>query len=515
MTEDSAAAGQTFDLLVIGGGINGAGIARDAAGRGLSVCLCEQGDLAQHTSSASTKLIHGGLRYLEQFDFGLVRHALQEREILLQSAPHIVRPLQFILPHHRGLRPRWMIRLGLFLYDHLGPRQRLPASGAVDLRRHPAGTVLQSRYRRGFVYSDCRVQDARLVVLAAMDAQRRGARVLTRTRCTVLRRHGDHWTATLRDERSGQETALNAACVVNAAGPWVDQVRRLPGKGRGDAHIRFVKGSHIVVPRLFDHDDAYLFQIGDGRVLFAIPFERSFTLLGTTDVELQEIPPRVRITPAETDYICRAASEYFRRPVTPDQVVWSYSGIRPLYDDAARQASAVTRDYRLELDDAGPPMLSVYGGKITTHRRLAEQALQLLSRVMAVPGAPWTATSRLPGGDLPDADLPRFRQRCRERWPGLPGDLLGEYAENYGTCIDRLLQDCASVDDLGTPFGGGLYQRELEYLMDREYAVTAEDVVWRRSKRGLGMDREQIQRLDEWMEHRRAIRKTASRPTGR
>ncbi|WP_321528152.1 glycerol-3-phosphate dehydrogenase [Sedimenticola selenatireducens] len=492
-----------FDLLVIGGGINGVGVARDAAGRGLKVCLCEKDDLARHTSSASTKLIHGGLRYLEQYDFRLVHHALREREVLLRNAPHIIHPIRFVLPHNESLRPIWMIRLGLFLYDHLGGRRQLPGSRRVMLEQHVAGRALKEVYRTGFEYSDCWVQDARLVVLNAMDAAARGAEVLTHTRCVALSRGPTHWKATLRNERDGSSRTLTARAVVNAAGPWVEQVLESGVTTEHVRGIRFVKGSHIVVPRLFEHDYAYIFQHRDGRVLFAIPFEGEFTLLGTTDIELDTLPEKNRITPEEVAYICQAVSEYFMRPVQPSDVVWSFSGVRPLYDDAASDASRVTRDYNLHLDCDQAPILSIYGGKITTYRRLAEEVLDLLSDSLEIRGTAWTETSQLPGGDIPDADFDRFLVGCTAAYPWLSPTQLRTYAGLYGTRIHQLLAGCDAEEELGLHFGGGLFEREVRYLITQEYAESAEDIVWRRTKRGLRMSSEDIARLDRWLLERR------------
>ncbi|WP_260295866.1 glycerol-3-phosphate dehydrogenase [Sedimenticola hydrogenitrophicus] len=494
-----------FDLLVIGGGINGVGVARDAAGRGMQVYLCEKDDLAQHTSSASTKLIHGGLRYLEYYDFKLVRHALQEREVLLRTAPHIIHPMRFILPHHQALRPKWMIRIGLFLYDHLGGRKLLPSSNGVDLRRHPAGAALKSSYRAGFEYSDCWVHDARLVVLSARDAQLRGATVKTHTRCISLARHPSHWEATLRDERNGVVTRVQARAVVNAAGPWVEQVLAsgvAVGRTKG---VRFVKGSHIVVPKLFDHEYAYIFQHADGRVLFAIPFEQDYTLLGTTDIELASLPDKSEITPDEVEYICQAVSEYFSKPVRSADVVWSFSGVRPLYDDAASNASKVTRDYNLHLDRGHldreqAPILSIFGGKITTYRKLAEEVLDLLSGCLPIEGGAWTAESNLPGGDMADADFRHFLAMAQKRYPELPEALIAHYVGHYGTDLHLLLAGCRQLIDLGLHFGNQLYEQEVRYLMRYEFAESAEDVVWRRTKQGMGMTPEQIAALDEWMQ---------------
>ena len=487
------------DLLVVGGGINGAGIARDAAGRGLSVLLCEKDDLAQHTSSASTKLIHGGLRYLENYDFSLVRHALKEREVLLRMAPHIIWPLRFVLPHHEALRPAWLIRIGLFLYDHIGGRKALPSSRSIDLRAHPAGTPLKERYTRGFEYSDCWVQDARLVVINAMDARSRGADIRTRTRCVGLERHADEWIAELRDERAGDTFKVKARALVNAAGPWVEQVLRMDRTGGTHKRMRLVKGSHIVVPRLFDHPYPYIFQHEDGRVLFAVPYERDFTLLGTTDLELGQVPERAEIGDDEIAYICRAVDEYLERPVTPEDVVWSYSGVRPLYDDAAGNASKVTRDFVLELDTKGAPVLSVFGGKITTYRELAQQAMHLLRRPMGIRAGDWTAGTPLPGGEMEDADFDRFLAGCRRAYAWLPGELLRDYARNYGSRINTLLAGCDRTEGLGLDFGGGLYEREVAYLMDQEFARTAEDVLWRRSKKGLRVSKAGAEALGRWM----------------
>ena len=491
---------KAVDLLVIGGGINGAGIARDAAGRGLDVLLCEKDDLAAHTSSASTKLIHGGLRYLEQREFRLVRHSLAEREVLLRSAPHIIRPLRFVLPHHAGLRPWWLIRLGLFLYDHLGGRASLPPCATVDLGRHPSGRALKDRYRRGFEYSDCWVQDARLVVLNARDARARGAEIRTRTECVSLARRGARWEATLVDGAAGRRLAVSARAVVNASGPWVDKTLGLEvGAGAGHG-VRLVKGSHIVVRKMFDHPYPYIFQGGDGRVLFAIPFEEDYTLLGTTDVEIDADPGPVAIGAEEVDYLCAAANEYFEAPLSPRDVVWSYSGIRPLFDDRARNASEVTRDYALQLDRGPPPMLSVYGGKITTCRKLAEQAVDLLSGPLGFERGAWTHDAPLPGGDIPDADIGGFAARCAERYPWLPEPLLRHYASHYGTEIHALLAGRESVEDLGEHFGAELHAAEVEFLVEHEWARTPDDILWRRTKRGLRMSEDGVRRLRAFLE---------------
>jgi glycerol-3-phosphate dehydrogenase len=488
-----------FDLLVIGGGINGVGVARDAAGRGLQVYLCEKDDLAQHTSSASTKLIHGGLRYLELYDFKLVRHALQEREVLLRSAPHIIHPMRFILPHHKALRPQWMIRIGLFLYDHLGGRKLLPPSKGVSLKNHVAGLLLKEEYSAGYEYSDCWVHDARLVVLSAMDAEAHGATIRTHTRCISLIRHDNHWCATLKDERDGRTFEVQAKIVVNAAGPWVEKVLDLAVSTKVSHGIRFVKGSHIVVPKLFDHGYAYIFQHTDGRVLFAIPFEQNYTLLGTTEIELDILPKKVAIDQDEITYICRAVSEYFRKPIDPKTVVWSFSGVRPLYDDAASNASKVTRDYNLHLEQKQAPILSIYGGKITTYRKLAEEVMDMLSECMEIQGAAWTSSSHLPGGDIANSNFSFFLSQCSRRYPWMNKNLLLHYTGHYGTRIHQLLDGCLSEADLGVHFGGALYEREVRYLKNHEYAERAEDILWRRTKQGLRLTAEEVGTLETWL----------------
>ena len=490
----------SVDLLVIGGGINGTGIARDAAGRGLDVLLCETDDLGAHTSSASTKLIHGGLRYLEQREFRLVRHSLQEREVLLRNAPHIIWPLRFVLPHHAGLRPWWTIRLGLFVYDHLGGRELLPPCASVDLARHASGRGLKRGYRRAVEYSDCWVQDSRLVVLNARDARVRGAEVRTRTECVSLARRASRWEATLVDRVTGSRSAVSARGVVNASGPWVGKTLDLETGAEASHHVRLVKGSHIVVRKLFDHPFPYIFQSGDGRVLFAIPFEEDYTLLGTTDVEIEADPGPVSITPEEVGYICATANEYFETPISPDDVVWSYSGIRPLFDDHAENASEVTRDYVLHVRRGPAPLLSVYGGKITTCRRLAEQAVDLLAEPLAFDARAWTRDAPLPGGDIPGADIGGFTQRCTARYPWLPERLLRHYVRHYGTDIHTLLAGCASIDDLGEHFGAGLHAAEVDFLVEHEWARTPDDILWRRTKKGLTMPSDGKHRLRNFLE---------------
>lgn len=493
------------DVLVVGGGINGVGIARDLAGRGLKVVLAERDDLAAHTSSASTKLIHGGLRYLEYYEFGLVRKSLAERELLLRAAPHIMWPLRFVMPHDASMRPVWMIRIGLFLYDHLAKREWLPASGTLDLRTHPVGAPLHDRYTSGFVYSDGWVDDARLVVLNAMDAAARGATVLTRCPCVQVQRHGPGWLATLQPE-GGAALTVQARAVVNAAGPWASQFLRERAHQHSARQLRLVKGSHIVVPRMFDHDHAYLFQNPDKRIIFAIPYERDFTLIGTTDVEVQGDPGQARIAGDEIAYLCAQASRYFERPVTPADVVWSYSGVRPLLDDESGSASAVTRDYLLEYDDPAPggaPMLTVWGGKLTTFRKLAEEASDELVKRLGERRATWTATAFFPGGDLsafigapqrPDTDMRRFVEVLAQKYPQLPAALRERWARAYGSRVPLLLE----AGTLGAEVAPGLFEAELDYLHQHEWARSADDVLWRRSKLGLHYSAAQREAVARW-----------------
>ncbi|MFN3433077.1 MAG: glycerol-3-phosphate dehydrogenase [Sphingomonas sp.] len=490
------------DLLVVGGGINGTGIARDAAGRGLSVLLVEQDDLAAHTSSASTKLIHGGLRYLEYGEFRLVREALIERERLLGIAPHIIWPLDFVLPQAHSPRPAWMVRLGLFLYDHLGGRRRLPGTRTIDLARDGRGSGLKPGAGRAFVYADCWVEDSRLVVLNARDAAARGATIRTRTRLTGATRDGDRWQATIADA-AGTRT-VTARALVNAAGPWVAELlAHLPGTHH-DRGVRLVKGSHIVVPKLYDGEHAFLLQNPDRRVVFAIPYERDFTLIGTTDQPWQGPPGPARIDAEETAYLCAAANLYFARAIAPADIVWTYSGIRPLYDDHAANASAVTRDYVLDLDAEGgaAPLLSIFGGKITTYRRLAEHALAKLAPAFPAAGGDWTATAPLPGGDF--ADIDALLARLGAHYPALPATLLRRLARAYGTDAAVLLGEARDPADLGRHFGADLYAREIDWLVAREWATSAEDILYRRSKLGLHLPAGTAEAIDAYLAARAA-----------
>ena len=481
------------DVLVIGGGINGCGIARDAAGRGFSVYLAEMDDLASGTSSRSTKLVHGGLRYLEHYEFRLVREALREREVLWRNAPHIIRPMRFVLPHHGGLRPAWMLRLGLFAYDHLGGREKLPPARTLDLRNDPAGGPLRPEFDRGFEYSDCWVDDARLVVLNARDAADRGARIATRTRVVAARPAEGGWAVDLEDQASRRRFTLRARLVVNAAGPWVDRVRG-ESFGRDGHAVRLVQGSHIVVPRLFDDPRSYLFQNADGRIVFAIPYEEDFTLIGTTDLDYRGDPGRVEITPDEAGYLCEAASAYFATPVRPASVVWSYSGVRPLLDDGASKAQEATRDYVLRSEDGAAPLVSVLGGKITTYRRLAEAALGEIETRLGRRGPAWTATAPLPGGDFDADGFDALVADLSRAHPRLATAEATRLVRLYGTRAAAVLGD-----DPGPNLGAGLTEAELHHLVDREWARSAEDVLWRRTKCGLRMTEAQRARVTQVM----------------
>ncbi len=491
-----------YDMVVIGGGINGAGIARDAAGRGLRVMLCEKDDIAQHTSSASTKLIHGGLRYLEHYDFLLVRHALQEREVLLRAAPHIIWPLRFILPHHNALRPKWLIRLGLFLYDHIGGRKLLPKSHSVNLAEHETGKALKSTYNSGFEYSDCWVQDARLVTLNVMDAAARGCDVRVRTEVTDLVRKDGSWVVHLKDHFSNKKNKVSARLVVNASGPWVEKTLDLDEQHDSKHGVRLVKGSHVVVPKLFDHPYTYIFQNADNRVLFAVPYENDFTLLGTTDVEVNDEPGKESIEQKEVDYICNAVSEYFDKPIDPSTVVWTYSGVRPLYDDASENASKVTRDYKLDFDvRKNAPVLSVYGGKITTYRKLAEEVVDMTRTHLTTSTGEWTADEHLPGGDIPNADFDAFVTEQRKAYGWLDEVVFNDYARNYGTLMGQLIGTARSMSELGEHFGGPLYQSEVDYLVKHEWARSAEDILWRRTKKGLHTPKGTDEKLQAYIDN--------------
>jgi len=495
------------DLLIVGGGINGAGIARDAAGRGLSVVLCEQGDLAGYTSSASTKLIHGGLRYLEYYEFRLVREALFERERLLNSAPHIIWPLRFILPHEKGIRPAWFVRLGLFLYDHLAPRKKLPGTETIHLTRHPAGQALKPGFDTAFVYSDCWVEDSRMVALNALDAFEKGADIRVRTKLTAARRVGKIWVATLQNVETGETQEVRAKAIVNAGGPFVADVLNSKLGLNTTKNVRLVKGSHIVTPKLFDTEQAFILQNTDKRIVFAIPYQEKFTLIGTTDIPVESVPDRkVEISPDEVQYLCNVVNHFFKKQVTPADVVWSYSGVRPLFDDGSSNASAVTRDYVFDMDapEGQAPVLSIFGGKITTFRKLAEHALEELKAFFPDMKPSWTENAKMPGGDIIDADFGKFLATIRQRWPFLPEPVAHRLARAYGTRILDLMGEARSMADLGEDFGAGLTAAEVDYLMRHEWARTAEDVLWRRSKLGLHVPAGAAAKIDAYMTRQKA-----------
>ncbi len=489
------------DILVIGGGINGCGVARDAAGRGYSVFLAEMSDLASGTSSFSTKLIHGGLRYLEYYEFRLVRESLMEREVLWRSAPHIIWPMRFVLPYAKGLRPAWLIRLGLFLYDHIGGRKLLPPTKTLDMRSDAAGKPLKPLFTRAFEYSDGWVNDARLVVLNARDAADRGAVIRTRTKVVGARRDEELWTVTVEDLRSGTVEEIKARMIVNAAGPWVDHV--LSGAvGRNDVHnVRLVQGSHIVVPKKYDDPRAYFFQNKDGRIIFAIPYEDEFTLIGTTDRDYEGDPHEAEISAAEITYLCDAASEYFAKPVKPEDIVWTYSGVRPLYDDGATKAQEATRDYVLKSEggDGLAPIINIFGGKITTYRRLAEHMIEKIEGFLGEKGKSWTAKAVLPGGDFFDIGFDAQVKRLKASYGFLDIALARRLTRLYGTRAATMLGLAQSHSDLGKKFGPDLYEAEIRYLIAHEWAVTAEDILWRRTKRGLTLTREEASKLEEYM----------------
>jgi glycerol-3-phosphate dehydrogenase len=500
---------QIYDVAIIGGGINGCGIARDAAGRGLSVYLCEQADLASGTSSAATKLIHGGLRYLEHLEFRLVREALMEREVLWRMAPHIIWPLRFVLPYHKGLRSAWLLRLGLFLYDHLGGRELLPPTATLDLTRDIVGQPLKpGQYSIGFEYSDCWVDDARLVVLNARDAAERGATIRTRTKAVAAERSADGWRLTTLDRRTGRSgDMVEAKILVNAAGPWVGEVLAIANGANGPAHIRLDQGSHIVVPKLYDHDRCYIFQNADKRIIFAIPYEHDFTLIGTTERDYAGDPSAVKTTPEEIEYLCASANDYFKAAISPAKVVWTYSGVRPLYDDGASEAQAATRDYVLELDDTGAPMLSIFGGKITTYRRLAQHALDKLAPYLpatARASRDWSGHRPLPGGDFPVQGFDALVDELGREYPWLERQYCRRLARAYGTRTRRVLHGATTWSSLGRDFGNGLTEAEVTYLMREEWAEEASDVIWRRSKLGLRLSPAQIADLESFMAQQRA-----------
>lgn len=492
-----------FDLLVIGGGINGCGIARDAAGRGYSVMLAEMNDLASGTSSASTKLIHGGLRYLEHYEFRLVREALAERNVLWRNAPHIIRPMRFVLPLHKGLRPAWLIRLGLVLYDTMGGTSLLPGTRSLDLHNDPVGKPLKDIYTRAFEYSDACVDDARLVVLNAMDAAARGAVIRTHTKVIAAQHVSGHWVVTLHDTDSGREETVLARMLVNAAGPWADSVLASTGDESSRHKIRLVKGSHIVVARKFNDPRAYFFQNGDGRIFFAIPYENNFTLIGTTDEDYVGDPAAITISNAEIFYLCQAANKYFKEPINSSDIVWSFAGIRPLYNDGVSAAQDATRDYVLKVDRvAGAPILNIFGGKITTFRRLAEAALDAIGTQIGAVGRSWTSGQPLPGGDFPVQEFDRVVIALLRAYPFLERAHAKRLARLYGTLAPLVLGTATSKQELGQCFGGDLYECELRYLWAQEWARSGEDVLWRRTKLGLHLSAQEQAAVSAFMRQR-------------
>ena len=495
MTETDVA-----DLFVIGGGINGAGFARDAAGRGLKVILCEKGDLAQGTSSRSGKLVHGGLRYLEYYEFRLVREALIEREILMKAAPHIIWPLRFVLPHSPQDRPAWLVRLGLFLYDNLGGRKKLPGSRSLNLLRDPEGAPIKDIFKRGFEYSDCWVDDARLVVLNALDASERGAKILTRTPCISARRAKDIWILQTKNALAGKQTQYKARLLVNAAGPWVsDVVTRVVGSN-STRQVRLVKGSHIVVPKFWDGAQAYLVQNNDKRVIFINPYEGDKALIGTTDIAYEGPAQEVSVDEGEITYLLEAVNRYFKENLTRDDVLTSFSGVRPLFDDGEGNPSAVTRDYVFDLDkEGGAPLLNIFGGKITTFRELAERGMHKIAPFFPNMTSDWTESAPLPGGDMPNADFELFRERLRRDYPWMPRSLRQHYGRLYGTRITQIVGDASGLSDLGRHFGGDLYEAEARYLMTQEWAQTSEDVLWRRTKHSLHLTHEEQNIFADWL----------------
>jgi len=490
------------DVLIVGGGVNGVGIARDAAGRGASVVLVEQDDLASATSSASTKLFHGGLRYLEQYDFLLVRKALKEREVLLRNMPHISHAMRFVLPHVKGMRPAWMLRIGLFIYDHLGGHSDLPGTRVVNLANDPAGRPLKPGFRKAFEYSDGWVDDARLVALNACDAADRGAKILTRNRLISARREGAYWIAEVQDLRTDRISEIRATALVNAGGPWVNRVIDTLSDVAPSDPVRLVRGSHIVVRKMFDHDRAYFFQLPDGRIIFAIPYQGDFTLIGTTDVDHKGDPHAAECSPEEAAYLCKAVSEYFAKAVTPKDIVWTYAGVRPLDDTLEGSASKASRDYHIKVSDKDgrAPLISIYGGKITTFRKLAEQAVAHLTAYVDLTDMPWTDHAPLPGGDFAVDGLPALAKSLLADYPFLAEKNARRLVGAYGTLAWKILDGAKTADDLGEDFGAGLTVREVTWMRDREWAETADDILWRRSKLGLWFTPEQVTRLTAWLQ---------------
>ncbi len=500
-SQETSVNSNAVDIFIIGGGVNGCGIARDAAGRGLSVCLAEQGDLAQGTSSVSSKLFHGGLRYLEYYEFSLVRKALKEREVLLSAMPHISYPMRFIMPHHKGLRAKWLIRMGLFLYDHLGKRKWLAGSSQINMRKHIAGTTLKSSYTHGFEYSDCWVHDSRLVVLNAKDAALRGAKIMTRTKVINAQRDNNQWIITTLDVNTQKEQQFRAKKLVNASGPWIQNVISDQIKVPTKHKVRLVRGSHIVVPKIYDHEHPYIMQGHDGRIVFLLPFENDFTLIGTTDVDHSSAPQSAKCSDEEAQYICEFVNEYLDKSVSTKDIVWSFSGVRPLFDDGAGKASAATRDYVLELVGADTaPLLNIYGGKITTYRKLAEATMAALD--FDAKNHNWTAGVPLPGGNLAVDGVPALIDELCNTYSYLDQKWAQRLATTYGTESFQLLGTSQDITSLGHNFGENLTETEVNWLIDHEFAMSADDVLWRRTKLGLRLSEQQQQGLQQWFEQR-------------
>lgn len=489
----------TIDLLIIGGGINGAGVARDAAGRGLSVMLCEKDDLAQGTSSRSGKLVHGGLRYLEYYEFRLVREALIEREVLMRSACHIIWPMRFVLPHSPDDRPAWLIRLGLFLYDHLGGRKLIPGTRALNLRKDPEGAPIMDKFEKGFEYSDCWVDDSRLVITSALDAAEKGAAIHTRTECTHAVRKDGAWTVTLKDADTGIERTVRARALVNAAGPWVNDIVERVDNATTSRGIRLVKGSHIIVPKFWSGMQAYLIQNTDKRVIFINPYEGDKALIGTTDIPYDGKPEDVKVDEAEVEYLVSAVNRYFKEKLRPQDVIQSFSGVRPLFDDGKGNPSAVTRDYVFDVDDVdGVPMLHIFGGKITTFRKLSEHAMRRIVKYFPQAGPDWTKSAVLPGGDIENADFTQFIEKLRIQYPWMSRTLISNYARRYGSRTHLIIGSATSLADLGRHFGANLYEVEALYLIENEWAKSSDDVLLRRTKYGLSLQAEQKQAFSVW-----------------
>ncbi len=494
-----------FDIFIIGGGINGAGIARDASGRGFSACLCDAGDFGGGTSSASTKLVHGGLRYLEHFEFRLVREALIEREILWQMAPHIIWPLRFILPHHKGLRPAWLLRLGLFLYDHLGGRKLLPATRTINLTKDIAGKSLKPDFKKAFEYSDCWVEDSRLVILNLQDAQAKGADIRPRTSAQKAEFKNGKWQIELADKITGEREHITASVIINATGPWVDEVMKNVFGKNDSKNVRLVRGSHIVIKKKYQHDRAYIFQNSDERIIFAIPYENDYTLIGTTDAEQDDIFEQPKISQTEIDYLCDMASEYFKEPVSQEDVVWTYSGVRPLYDDGASKAQEATRDYVIRQEETlgDGSLFNIFGGKITTFRRLAESVLEEIEDKLGKQKAKWTAGAVYSGGDFATDGYNDLVNLYTKQYPFIETELMQRLVRLYGTNTLEILKGAKDIQDLGIDFGEGLYQCEVEYLMKHEWAFEASDILYRRTKLGIRMTKAQSNKLAAWIEKHR------------